>query len=1379
MRSTRRTRILAMAAAVFGAGTACQGAISYLSGSGTFEHFRNNSFTVGSTLYSIPMGATVYSHSYSNSANGAKTQAIGGVNTVTNATTATFTLASGTGITESDPPTAAWPSGSKFTIALNNLRWNVPASNSFGPTSTAYMSVTVAGVVGSGGSGTFNVSSLSFRSASGTGGSVLASTTAFLGGSSSSVNFATAGTFSKTVTFSSGLTPNSLIAGNNLYVNAVLNFAVNNDDTPTLLEPIAVDVGGAPATAQYDAEMLIEPRGVVPHWSDPLNWDANDVLVPGIVPNHVGDRALFMPATNMPRPRSVQADIPITLGTLDIDNPSGSDFTIEAAPVPASGLTFQVLNTGSLTQHAVLNQRNTRGNSATVITAPITLMSPLDVHVNSSAGLTISSDVSPGGGVPSAPITKLGPGRLTLSGTVTTGLQVVEGELVLEGNAIGAAPLVQVSPGATLNLTAGTNSFFFGGIETQGGPTPVTLSCSGPITVSNGFLGGGGVVLDNPGGQMTFTGSNTNSGTVEIRQGVIRIDSQGQMNQATGFLSDGALRVVTGVGSLALDRIGDTTPIRTRGGELRFFGDGSESFGNMVVDGGSSRLVLESATGLTVNSALLQRLSSGVLFVAGDALGTAGGGRLFFGTPPALVGGGGPAGTTTISILPFASGAGTSSSSFGASLLTYEGTSGLRPLNDATEYQNTFAGAPSTANLRFTNNQNLATAQTINALVMMPGVSVTGTQTLTVSSGAILTAGGGATSFSPALNFGVREGVLITNRPVTFSGPIFGSGGLTKAGAGPATLSSGTSGYSGTTTVVQGELSYVGNVTSGAAGPLGNSNTAVVLAPGAGSPVSLQAAGAGTTTFGRPLQVKGSARANAVFGSAFFTGRSVVMNGTVLLDRQLTVNGGTVVLNGAISGAGGLTDAFGFDGLMGTFQTPLIDVNGSNNFSGGVVVTAGTFRAGNNNAFGTGAILFPTPDAFSITPGPGALAANGVRTISNPVVLRDNMRVTGTGSLTLTGPIDLGGVRTHTISATGDTEYAGLLFEGGLVKAGPGRLIISGYNHYNGNTIVSAGELLVYGPKPLGDPVSGTVVSNGATLHLGQNFLIDEFGMSAANPARTVEPVAINGSGVGGNGALRSSGVSTSVSTLTVSTSSTVRVEPTSSLAVLSLDPLANTMTLVGGGTMVVDHLRGSGTVQINGGSTLRVRHEGGLGGASRVVDLTMLASRLDLTDNALVIDYPGASPVSAVSGLLSAGYASGAWTGLGIVSSLAAGTTNRSVGLAEAADIGSPPLFVGQPADTTSLLLRYTVTGDANLDRVVNIDDFGKLASNFNLPSRWSRGDFNYDGTTNIDDFGLLAANFNQSLPSGGLREAVPEPGLLTPLVLGCLFRRRRVAGR
>lgn len=172
-----------------------------------------------------------------------------------------------------------------------------------------------------------------------------------------------------------------------------------------------------------------------------------------------------------------------------------------------------------------------------------------------------------------------------------------------------------------------------------------------------------------------------------------------------------------------------------------------------------------------------------------------------------------------------------------------------------------------------------------------------------------------------------------------------------------------------------------------------------------------------------------------------------------------------------------------------------------------------------------------------------------------------------------------------------------------------------------------------------------------------------------------------------------------------------------------------------------------------------------GTGGTARLntggllVDVQNALSQgtLDLTDGGF-IDRGGTAIINAYATQLTNGYNGGAWNGAApaILSTTAAGTTlNDGVGYAGAGQIGAAN-FMGAAVAANDLLLRYTLNGDANLNHVVNINDFALLAANFNVPgSRWFQGNFNYDAGTDISDFAQLAANFNQSLPT-----ALPRGG-------------------
>ena len=67
------------------------------------------------------------------------------------------------------------------------------------------------------------------------------------------------------------------------------------------------------------------------------------------------------------------------------------------------------------------------------------------------------------------------------------------------------------------------------------------------------------------------------------------------------------------------------------------------------------------------------------------------------------------------------------------------------------------------------------------------------------------------------------------------------------------------------------------------------------------------------------------------------------------------------------------------------------------------------------------------------------------------------------------------------------------------------------------------------------------------------------------------------------------------------------------------------------------------------------------------------------------------------------------------------------------------------RPVDDTSVLLRYTRTGDATLDGVVNNDDVTILGVNYapGVPKpHWALGDFDYNGFVDNDDVTLLGCS-------------------------------------
>ena len=99
-------------------------------------------------------------------------------------------------------------------------------------------------------------------------------------------------------------------------------------------------------------------------------------------------------------------------------------------------------------------------------------------------------------------------------------------------------------------------------------------------------------------------------------------------------------------------------------------------------------------------------------------------------------------------------------------------------------------------------------------------------------------------------------------------------------------------------------------------------------------------------------------------------------------------------------------------------------------------------------------------------------------------------------------------------------------------------------------------------------------------------------------------------------------------------------------------------------------------------------------------------------------------------------------------------------------------PLLLDPNNLTEDWVVVQFISGDANKDGTVDLQDFGILKVNFGGPGCWSQGDFNGDGAVDLQDFGLLKASF------GGVC-AVPEPATAGGLMLGSvvLLARRRHA--
>jgi hypothetical protein len=153
---------------------------------------------------------------------------------------------------------------------------------------------------------------------------------------------------------------------------------------------------------------------------------------------------------------------------------------------------------------------------------------------------------------------------------------------------------------------------------------------------------------------------------------------------------------------------------------------------------------------------------------------------------------------------------------------------------------------------------------------------------------------------------------------------------------------------------------------------------------------------------------------------------------------------------------------------------------------------------------------------------------------------------------------------------------------------------------------------------------------------------------------------------------------------------------------------------------------------------------------------------RLDLNDNDLIVDYTAAagniSPLggwnhwnyTGIAGMIETGRGQNGWgivtthpDALGGLTTLGVGEASQVLGLS-GSQTGT---FAGQTVDATTVLVKYTLAADADLDGAVGFADLTRLAQNYNSSAggSWAGGDFNYDGRIDFADLVILAQNYNK----------------------------------
>ncbi len=558
-----------------------------------------------------------------------------------------------------------------------------------------------------------------------------------------------------------------------------------------------------------------------------------------------------------------------TANTLAIDNSAGA-FVVRSGGVLVSanvGTNNTVIAGGRLTAEPY----NTSGSGEFVFTN------------RSNGTLTLSSAIAPG----NAPLstnqhaTFGGDGLIEVTGrNFYTGTSNIQGRVrIAGGNAlndfgtltIGAGAGATANGGSVLNLDGSSEAVgsLTGGAFSSQGAGEIQLGTGGALTIHqtaagtyNGFLTGSGSLVKKANGTLTFSvNPQAFTGTVQILGGLMDFNSGtttvGGATGVTAFLLRGGSMLSAQTAGSSMDKWGNSAVIQlegTTGNGLRMSGDQNgtrtESVDKLEINAGANILTITNTNGAPTaaittmaftnatdafsranNATLLAR--SGVADFGGTS--TAQTNRITFasGITGDLVGGGGAAGSTSVSILPFAIGGVSGVANPGDTFVTV-GANGLRPLAIATEFATTYSTAAAIDNLSQNATIGDLATKTVNSLRVdnsAANVDLTGAaaSSLTLTSGALLVSAGanlndtiiggfdqvlaGAADTTPdelvvhitSSNAAPAGATLTMGSAIANNGAAPTS--LTKSGDGVLILNAANS-YTGATTVNQGVLQF-------------------------------------------------------------------------------------------------------------------------------------------------------------------------------------------------------------------------------------------------------------------------------------------------------------------------------------------------------------------------------------------------------------------------------------------------------------------------------------------------------------------------------------------------------------------------------------------
>ncbi len=701
----------------------------------------------------------------------------------------------------------------------------------------------------------------------------------------------------------------------------------------------------------------------------------------------------------------------------------------------------------------------------------------LILNNNSTSPLLINASITDNAPGAAVAVTKAGAGSLVLAGsnTLSGGLYINGGTVQLASsgalNATGANNVTfgsGVNTGATLELNG--NSVTISGLASDPlstsaviesgsttGSTDVLTVNSNATNLFSGVLQNGpsgtlGLVKSGS-GSLALNGQNTYSGSTTVNAGAVAIN--GTLSNSPVTVGSGA--VLSGTGSIGNPSLNNAVTVNNGG----WITPGVAGVGTLSI--ATSGSVALGSGGTASMAVAVGAASAGLLNISGN-LSSASQVTVY----PSLSSGDTPA--TTATIAQWTSGTGPSS---GWTLNFSRASSGVvlwlgGSDNNWSTAANWNLNALTAGNLVYT-----STSVQVTGLATAPSTPlVTNSVVIAPAGNAAVTSPTSATTVA-ALSVGAQTGV--NTAQLTLGGPLTVSG--TAAVNAPGTLDLGGNTLTSAQLNVAGILQGTGGLI---AGP-------TVVQAGGTMIATASNFGASPLTFnGGTLQFGQNTPADVSIGRTFAISSS---------GMTINTNNYSGTLAGSLGGNGGLT-------VQGS---GLAILSGSNTYTGGTTISAGTLQLGDgsiNNGYVQGNIanqsmlVFANPagqtyggvvsgNGSLIQAGPGTLALIGSNTFSGGTTISAGTLQIGTGGST--GSVSaVGGITDNSalvFNLANGYTYGGVISgSGNLTQGGSGTLALAGSNTYSGATIVTSGTLQMGNASALGN--SGSLTVNSAALDL-------------------------------------------------------------------------------------------------------------------------------------------------------------------------------------------------------------------------------------------------------------------------------------------------------